>query len=470
MSDKSVDHEGHEGHEEGGAGQTAFPNFLRGFRDGHGSFVTVIAGATACALLVCAPVPARAQQAAAPQAAQAAAPIPVMEFDAVIAQAIAKNPTIARATTTIQRADALLQQSKAVILPVVSATVTNVTLDSARGFSGGVTQPQNQFSFAANASMSVLNTVRWAQVQQARDQVDVAVASAAEIQQQIVVTAAQTYLTVIAAHRQLAVSESALDNARAHLDYATKRLEGGAGSRLNQLRAAQVVSTETTRIEAIRLALRTAQEALGVVISADGPVDVGADPVFDMSGAFADDAWRTARPDLITQATIQRAAQRVVSDSWRDWMPTATASFDPAYVTPAGLFAPAGTWRFTLSATEQVFDGGQRKIALRQREITLDQARINLSAAELRARSEVRLAQEAVRAAERAAESARLAAQQTSEVLTITTTAFEVGATTNLEVIDAQRSDLDAKTTAELAEGAVRRARLDLLVALGRFK
>ena len=61
-------------------------------------------------------------------------------------------------------------------------------------------------------------------------------------------------------------------------------------------------------------------------------------------------------------------------------------------------------------------------------------------------------------------------ADETAEVLRITTTAFEVGATTNLEVIDAQRSDLDANTAAELAEGAVRRARLDLLVALGRFK
>ena len=445
------------------------PERREGRRGLHGSRVAWAVGAAASVLLLRAPVPARAQQAAS-QAQPAAAPIPVMEFDAVIAQAIAKNPTIARAAITIQRADALLQQSKAVILPLVSATVTNVTLDSARGFSGGVTQAQNQFSFSANASMSVLNTVRWAQVQQARDQVDVAVAGAAEVRQQVMVSAAQTYLVVIAAHRQLAVSERAIESARAHLDYATKRLEGGAGSRLNQLRAAQVVSTETTRIEAIRLALRTAQEALGVIIAADGPVDVGAEPAFDMTGAFSDDAWRTARPDLITQATIQRAAERVVRDSWRDWVPTATASFDPAYVTPAGLFAPAGTWRFTLSATQPIYEGGQRKVALRQREITLDQARISLSAAELRARSEVRLAQEALRAAERAAESARIAAQQTTEVLSITTTAFEVGATTNLEVIDAQRSDLDAKTTAELAEGAVRRARLDLLVALGRFK
>jgi len=402
--------------------------------------------------------------------AQSPTPIPKMEFEAVIKQAVEKNPTIARAATTIQRAETLLQQSKAVIRPLVTSSISNSTLDSARGFSGGTTQPQNQFSITASASMPILNASRWAQVNQARDQVDVTVAAAAEIRQQMLTAAAQSYLAVIAARRQVEVGERALESARAHLDYASKRFEGGAGSRLNQVRASQVVSQETARLETLRLILRTAQEALGVVIAADGPIDAGADPVFDMTGAFDDNAWRAARPDLITRASIQRAAERVVHDSWRDWIPVATASFDPAYVTPAGIFSPPGTYRFTLSATQVLYEGGQRKILQRQREITLDQAKIELTQAEIEAKSEVRLAQESVRALERTLESARRSAEETAEVLRITTTAFEVGATTNLEVIDAQRSDLDAKTSAELAEGALRRARLELLVALGRFK
>ena len=397
-------------------------------------------------------------------------PIPKMEFDAVIQQAVAKNPTVARAATTIQRAETLLQQSKAVVLPLVTSSITNTTLDSARGFSGGTTQPQNQFAIAASASMPILNASRWAQINQARDQVDVSVAAAAETRQQIVVAAAETYLSVIGARRQVEVGERALESARAHLDYASKRFEGGAGSRLNQVRASQVVSQETARLETLRLFLRTSQEALGVIIAADGPVDAGADPAFDMTGAFDDNAWRAARPDLATRASIQRAAERVVKDSWRDWIPVATASFDPSYVTPSGIFSPPGTYRFTIAATQVLYEGGQRKILERQRQITLDQAKISLTEAEIQARSEVRLAQEAVRALERALESARRSAEETAEVLRITTTAFEVGATTNLEVIDAQRSDLDARTAAEIAENAVRRARLDLLVALGRFK
>ena len=43
------------------------------------------------------------------------------------------------------------------------------------------------------------------------------------------------------------------------------------------------------------------------------------------------------------------------------------------------------------------------------------------------------------------------------------------GATTNIELIDAQRGARDAETAVAQAEDRVRQARLDLLVALGRF-
>ena len=61
------------------------------------------------------------------------------------------------------------------------------------------------------------------------------------------------------------------------------------------------------------------------------------------------------------------------------------------------------------------------------------------------------------------------AAASANEVLKITIVAFEAGASTNIEVIDAQRSARDLETAVTQAEDRVRQARLDLLVALGRF-
>ena len=142
-------------------------------------------------------------------------PAPVrMEFDAVIKQAIDKNPTIARAVTNINRAETLLQQARAFTLPTLSTSITNATLDSARSFGSGTIQPRNQTVIGASAAVPVLAASRWAELQQARDQIVVAEASTAEVRQQIVVAAAQAYLAVTAAHRQVDVSTRSLESAR----------------------------------------------------------------------------------------------------------------------------------------------------------------------------------------------------------------------------------------------------------------
>ena len=70
---------------------------------------------------------------------------------------------------------------------------------------------------------------------------------------------------------------------------------------------------------------------------------------------------------------------------------------------------------------------------------------------------------------ERALAGARQAATHAAEVLRITILAFEAGASTNIEVVDAQRMARDLETAAAQAEDSARQARLDLAVALGQF-
>ena len=404
--------------------------------------------------------------------------LPKVEFDEAIAQALSKNPSVATAATGIVRAEALLQQARTVYRPTVGAGVTNTTLDRERGFSGQVSQPQNQMTFSLNATMNVLAPARWAAANQARDQIEVARMATDEVRQQVAVAAAQTFLAVIAQRRFLDVTIRSLESARAHLKYAQNRLEAGAGSRLNELRANQSVSSDEVRVESARLALRRAQEALGVILAAEGPVDAGAEPPLDVTAAVreagldqnpAATAWMALRPDVKRQTLQIDAAQRVVSDSRKDWYPTGVLSLDPQYLTPAGLFQPARSWRLTVSFAQPIFDGGERRATRALRQVSVDALALGLTSTQIAARAEVRVAQAAVDSAQRALIAARRAAEQANEVLRITTAVFEVGATTNIEVIDAQRSALDAETVATQTEDTWRQARLELLVALGRF-
>jgi outer membrane protein TolC len=397
------------------------------------------------------------------------APIERVTLDQAVQRAIEHNPTVAQATTAIGRAEALLQQARAVTRPSVSASLTNTTLDSERGFTGGVFQPQNQSAITADLTVPIIAASRWAATSQARDQIDVAKLSAGDVRRQVAVAAAQAYLAVIVQRRQVEVNERARDAAKAHLDYASKRLASGAGSRLNELRAAQEVSADEFRLENSRLAVRRAQEALGVLLGANNPIDAGEAPAFDLPDISDESAWMAARTDIQFLSAQRRAADRIVKDSFKDFWPTASASFDPQLIAPAGLFQPSKTWRVTVTLSQPIYEGGLRHGVMRQRQVTFDLATLALTAQEIQARSEVRMAKESVDSYERALASAQLSAQQANDVLRITTSAFEAGATTNLEVIDAQRSARDAEAVVTVAEDAARRARLDLLVALGRF-
>jgi len=400
--------------------------------------------------------------------AQPAEP-PRITFEEAVSRALQNNPGIAEASQAILRAQALLQQSATVYRPTLSGNVTTTVLDHERGFDEFVTQPQVQSLIGAAVSYPVVAASDWAAHAQARDRVQVAELSASDVRKQIAVATAQAYLAVIAAQRQVEVNLLARDNAQAHLDYARARLEAGVGSRLNELRAAQEVATDDVLLEAARLAERRAQEALGVLVVADGPVDAAAEPAFEVLPMPSTDEWMAERPDVRLFSAQVHAADRVVRDSWKDWVPRATASFEPQLLTPSGLFQPARTWRGFLALSVPVFDAGSRRAIARERQVALETARIQLTDVQLRARAELRTARAALESTERALANARLAAQQAAEVLKITDVAFRAGATTNIELVDAQRGARNADTAAAIAEDRVRQARLDLLVALGRF-
>jgi outer membrane protein len=402
--------------------------------------------------------------------AQAPPPMESVTLEQAVERAIKNNPTVAQASQGILRAESLLQQARAATMPFVTASLSSLVNSTERRFDDVVTSPRTQATISAQLGMPVLAASRWAATAQARDQIEIANLSTADVRTDIAVATAQTYLAIIAQKRQVEVSLRARETSMAHLDYARRRLEAGAGTRLNELRAGQEVATNEARLENAQLGVRRAQEALGVLIASNGPADAASEPAFSIPNADQPEAgWMALRPDLRLFVAEERAADRVWRDSSKDWFPTAIATFDPQALVPASIFSSARSWRFVVNFSQPIFDGGQRKGLKNFRESNFNAARLAVQGLQIQARSEVRLARETVASTQRAFESLRSAAQQAAEVLKITTFAFEAGATTNLEVIDAQRQARDADSAGAVAEDAVRRAQLDLLTALGRF-
>ena len=396
---------------------------------------------------------------------------PVLEqltFEEAVVRATSRNPSIGEAAQAILRAEALLSEARSVFLPLAYGNVGTAVLDAARGFGGSVVQPKTQTAFSATASYPVLAASRWAAKNQAADRVGTARAGAEETRRRVAVSAAQAYLAVIAAERQRDIAARNRDTAKALEDYARTRYEAGQGSRLNHVRSVQQLASAEGLVELALLLLRRAQEALGVAVFAPGPVGAKGEPALPAALPPADDAWLQRRPDVRLFTAQLEAADRVVSDAWKNWLPTATASFTPRYVTPAGLFEPERSWRAFFQLEVPIFDGTlrpQKRVSIAEREI----ARLRLDALTSEARSELRVAQEAVKGTERIVATIGQAADNAREALRITEIAYRAGATTNIEVVQAQQTARNAEIEAAVAEDRLRQARLDLLVALGQF-
>jgi outer membrane protein TolC len=391
-----------------------------------------------------------------------------LTFDEAVERATSRNPSVAAAAQAILRAEALLSQARGVFLPYAFGTVGTTVLDAPRGFSGNVVQPRVQTAFSATASYQVLAAAGWAAKNQAGDRAAIARVSAEETRRNVAISAAQAYLAVIAAERQVEITQRNRDTARALEEYARVRLEAGQGSRLNHVRSIQQLASAEGLLQIARLLVSRAQEALGVVVFADRPVGANGEPVFPPTPPPADDSWLSARPDFRLLTAELGAADRVVSDAWKNWLPTVTASFTPRYVTPAGLFEPSKTWRAFFSLEVPIFDATLRpdkRVRIADREA----ARLRLEALTLEARSEVRISREAVRSNELIVASTREAAENAGEALRITEVAYRAGATTNIEVVQAQQAARNGEIEAAVAEDRLRQARLDLLVALGKF-
>jgi len=283
-------------------------------------------------------------------------------------------------------------------------------------------------------------------------------------------TTARAYITIVAQHRLVAASETARETAKAHYDYAHTRLQGGIGHSIDEVRAQQDLATVETQLQANLARIAFAQEALSVLMAVDAPVDAAEDVQLGAPPTMPEalDAVRT-RTDVKVLDMRIGAAQRARNDVWSYYAPYLAAVGTPFLQYPKTILQPTYGWQAQLVLTLPLYDGGLRTGITRERDAMLAEARSNFEAGLRQAQSEVRADFEAMVRADLALTSARDAARLARRALDLANLAYKAGATTNLEVIDAARSARDADTAAAQSEDLARQARLDLLVASGRF-
>jgi outer membrane protein TolC len=310
--------------------------------------------------------------------------------------------------------------------------------------------------------------VRWGQ---AVDQIDVSRANAADVRRSVAIATARAYLAVIAQKRLLEAGVTARDDAKSHFDFTHAQLVGGVGSRLDEVRAAQVLTADEVNVQSQKVALYRAREALGVLVATDVAVDAADEDLGGRLPTLAEGLSEAPnnRQDVRARERAASAADRAVRDAWADYMPYLNFIAYPLYNEPAVPADPRSGWASSLILTIPFYDGGLRYGQQHERRAIAGEAHINVEATLRQARSDVRTAFEEVRIADVALDQARQSAEFARKALDLATIAYRGGISTNLEVVDAQLQFLNAETQAAVAEDAARQARLDLLAASGRF-
>jgi outer membrane protein len=408
-------------------------------------------------------------QATAP--AREGAPAPRVSLAEAIRRAETRNVTIAVAVEEIQRAEALVREARATSLPTLTANGIYTRLDADREFQGRRIAARDQLSANLVLSVPLVVPQRWAQWSHASSNAKTARAAAEDIRRQVAIAVARAYLAVISQKRVVDVGERALATAKAHYDYAHTRFAGGIGNRVDDVRAEQVVATDQAQVEAGYAGLARAREALGVLVGEQGPLDVDDDVALAGPTEF-DSAMRAAtsqRRDVVAARARLDAAEQVKRDSYADYLPFLIGNVQPFYQNPPTLVQPLTGWQAQILLTIPIYDGGLRYGLAAEREALSNEARAQYEALLRQARSDVRLAFESVKRAEAALVAATNAARLARSALELATVAYQAGATTNIEVIDAERRARDAETAAAVAEDSARQARVDLLAATGRF-
>lgn len=396
-------------------------------------------------------------------------------LQAAVQQAMARYPTAETAEIDIRRSEALVKEARSGILPTLTANGLYTRLDSDRvqavaGAPSRVIAAADTVSANLTLTVPIIVPQRWAPWNHAKDNVDVFKATAVDVRRQVAVATARAYLSVLVQRRVLEVSVLARDTAKAHFDFAHQRFVGGVGNRLDEVRANQELATDEASVQTSRAAVARSREALGILVASEGPIDGMDDTVLPAPPNLNTALGGTkTRSDVRVAESKTEAARHTVRDDWTDYSPYLIGIAQPFYQNPASLTVPVTGWQAQLVLTVPLYDGGLRYGLADERRANLDSARVVVEGTLRQARSDVRTAFETMERADEALTASRSAAHLADEALELATIAYRAGATTNLEVIDAERAARNAELQAAVAEDNARQARLDLLYSSGRF-
>ena len=397
-------------------------------------------------------------------------------LNGLVTQGLEQNLSVLQALERINSAEANVTVAGAGGLPslVVGASQTVSGQLGSRRQSVGAT---NTSAGEANVSwlLDLFGQYRRSK-ESALASLDSAYASADVARLSLLQDLVNSYIDARYFQERIALSQANLKSRRETFDLTKFQLEAGAASRLDVVQAEGLVQSTQAEIPGLETSYRVSAHHIATLLglpasSLMAELQRGASqPVFrgSMQAGIPADLIRN-RPDIRKAERDLAAATANIGVAESQLYPSISlsGSISPSYVRPVGANGGLTTWSFGPTLNLPIFDGGRLRANVDIAKSDAKTAYLAWKSAVLSAVEEVENAVSAVRRDAQTVQALRAQVKTTQESLELSTASYKDGASSLLDVLDAQRNVSDSQASLAAAVQQMAKDYVSLNVAVG---
>ncbi len=370
---------------------------------------------------------------------------------------VSKHPSVEQAEERIRAAQARIDGAKSGYYPTVDAVVSYTRLAPLSSIAFGPENfqlyPANNYNAAIEAKEVLYDFGRTSSKVDAEQQnVELTKATANNVKQQLASQCVHVYLTLRYLNEAIAIKDAELKNLHEHLDVVTKRQSTGSGTSYEVLATnVKISNTESQKTDLV--ANRANQlAALNVLLGEDVATEhaLSDEEVLAVNDAAVDSLIHLAyaqRNEVYVQQQRTRAAELNYASLRKTDNPTLSAFFNGGLKNGLfpDMFRMMANYAAGFNLQIPLFDGYRKESQLHAAEAEVSIDKLESDNLQRTISSDVVQAMSARTAALQKHKQFQRQLEQASQAYSMATTNFNVGAITNMELLDAQTNVAEAK-------------------------
>jgi outer membrane protein TolC len=301
-------------------------------------------------------------------------------------------------------------------------------------------QKQDSFNFYTTITQPLFIGQAISTIKSAYKAYDLAQINTANMTDYLLYTLEVAYYGAMTAKKFAAISENAVQIRKEHLKVARAKFEAGETTKITVLSAEISLNSAEQDLKSAENALALAKESIQLLIGRRAdftlvPPTPPKRPEGNLEQHIAEAMGK--RRDLVAAQLNLELAEQAKADAWYRFLPSLVAVGNLRVADVKGFTNEYMTWNIGLALSIPLYDGGLRYAYL-------DEAKSKMRAAEIGIRqtkdnivSEIHQLWLKLEMAEAKLDKAHQSVELAREQVSLAKASFEAGATTNLEVLDA---------------------------------